>query len=369
MDVIDFDRSRSVEIKDKLLSTIKSIRDRSNRNAKASELDVLELQTDNLFNLCNSLFLIIEQNSTNAKSNEKLDKILKAIENPTQKAPFSSLFDKKLPNKAEAIKADQKDIKQTVILSPKDDTNIKPEALEMMLKTQIHTHKTNAKIIKINRNRKNVRILCDNIDEANKLTSQLTSDENIFNKANIFISKKRNPSIVIKNIDGSYDDTNLIKDLQNYNDLLSKNNDDYSILFNINKSYGCKDIVLRVSPENYQTIKKMDFKVFIPGQRCNVQNKILFTQCQNCFFFGHKTKECKRPTICYTCGLVKKKNQDGSVTHTCSGMINCVNCDHYNANSKNKDFRNTEHYPNRVGCPHYDINIERIINNTQYQPL
>ena len=344
---------------DKFASILNDVNKRSNRSLKVDELKALSNIKDVLMKSIHAISNPVE--STNNLTN-KLDKILELIDKPTNQN-FPALPAHNSP----PIYAQTPTIKplETVIIHPKKDQPqpIVAETIHELIKKHIYSKKPKVKIVKINKNKSNVTIKCQNIEEAEKLTKQLSNDPTLNQQTNIFISKKQNPSIVIKNVDKFYDDSLVIQDIIQYNEL-SSSVEDYRVLFNINRN-NSKEIVLRVAPNVFQKIKTNNFKIFLPGQLCVVSPKILTNQCQNCFMFGHKTKECRRENICYICSLPKTKNADGTITHDCSKTQKCVNCKHHNEKNPHHK-KETNHFPNKEGCPYYDLNIRKIQENTNY---
>lgn len=335
-----------------LKNTINVITSRSNRYASAENLKSISDATEFLEKFVISIF----DESTNHSQSLKLNKIINLLEKPEFPA---------LCQTPTVMSTTVKNQRQEIIIHPQKTVNndLNSEAILSVVKTQFLTKTTKAKVVKVKKNRTNVSIVCENSDEANKLIGDLSNVDILKSKAKIFAITKQNPSIIIKDIDKMYDDSNLIDDIIEMNQNMSSSKDDYKILFNINKNYGTKDIVLRVSPQVFKSIEKNNYKVFIPGQLCHVTKKILTNQCQNCFIFGHKTKECKKTPICFTCGESKISNSN--TPHVCSKIKKCVNCHFYNCKNTTNQ-KPTDHFPNRKGCSYYDMNVQKIENNINY---
>ena len=334
-------------------STIKTISSRSNRYAAAADLSTINDAIENLENCLNS-FGDTFQNAQNSK----LDKIITLIENPS----FPSLPTTNISNPTQEAKPN---LKQEIIIHPQkiDGNDLNADGIFQIIKNQIHTKKTKAKIVKIKKNRTNVSVICENSSQANTLIEDLSTNETIKSKATSFKITKQDPTIVIKDIDNVYDDTNLIDDIIEYNPSIDNNKDNYKMLFNINKKQGTKDVVLRVSPTVFKSVEMNNFKLFIPGQLCYVAKKILTRQCQNCFIFGHKTKDCKKTPVCYICGENKISND--KTEHVCYKVQKCANCHFHNGKNPNNQ-KPTNHFPNRKGCSYFEFQTQKVENNTNY---
>lgn len=339
---------------------IDAVRKRTNRSAKAEELNAVTDLNERMLRAFSTMVQVIQNNDTE----DKLDKIINIMENANSNPEFPPLPHSNTPPGYAQIRAPKHT--ETVIIHPKKDQPdmISASTIHEMIKIHVYSNKSKVKIDKINKNKTNVTIKCHDLDEASKLVQELSNDSTLNQKANIFVSKKQNPSIVIRNVDKFYDDTNIIDDIMSYNNNFSQSGDDYRVLFNINRQHS-KDIVLRVSPSVYKQIQNNSFRVYLPGQLCFANTKLLYRQCQNCFMFGHKSQDCRRDCICYTCGGIKTKNPDGSFNHTCSNIQKCVNCHHHNTKNPNNQ-KTTNHFPNRSGCSYFDYNVKKAQENVNY---
>lgn len=329
---------------------------KSNRNMTKDELGNIVRAKDNMMK---TFLTVIQQTvASNESANTKLDQILSMVQKPDfPSLPHSAVT----PTYAQS--STTRPAGEVVIIHPKKESNTTPisaEHIHEIIRSQIYSKKSKVKVIKINKNKSNATIVCNNKSDAENLINELSKEPTLSSKTNIFISKKQNPAITIRNIDKFYDDTNLIEDIMSYNPTLSQNVEDYKILFNINHQ-STKDIVIRIEPSIFKQLHQLKFQVYIPGQLCYITLKTLINQCQNCYMFGHRTRNCNRQKMCLKCGTPKPEGTN----HTCSTTQCCVNCLHFN--SKNpSSIRDSNHLPNRPGCHYYDLNFKKAKDNVNY---
>lgn len=118
-------------------------------------------------------------------------------------------------------------------------------------------------------------------------------------------------------------------------------------LFDNNKRHTTRDMVIRVNTNTYRNIKDNGFLLGTGYQHLRVSDKVLVSQCQNCYRYDHR-KNCTLPKICRTCGQVDKD-------HICTGARACVNCPSH-----------APHLPNTTHCPIYANKITQLKRRILY---
>lgn len=346
---IDFDKS-STEFDE----TVQRIYDKANRYMKSEELDFLNNLKKTMSNLFHELFDLSTQPDNQSS---KLDKILSLIE-PKSDPNFPPLQPTNYAHPNSALKpTTTKSPKQTILVHPKKDKQIDAATIFEITRKHVYNKKTKSKIIKIQKNKSNVAIITEDPLEADAIVTELSKEPNL-SDTNIFIAKKLDPCIKIRDVSKFYDTTDLIQDLLDYNNF-SGETDNFRLLFCTERRSDFKDLIMRVSPSIYQQIKSHGFKLFLPGQQCSVDNKYFVKQCQKCYLFGHKSTECKRPPMCHVCGTESSNN------HKCSSVQQCVNCAYFNSKNPNS-VRPTDHKPNNKECPYFSRQLKKAISNTNY---
>lgn len=261
-----------------------------------------------------------------------------------QSKPFLSPPKTKLPEMA-------------IIVKPNNKSTI--SKIELEVKQVLRESTNNYKIVYV-KNTGNVIVIRALKSEVNaSLVDELKSKANIGPQCAVYLSKAKKPTVVIKNIRDVTDLKDIVSQISCKNDELKDLENEIEYLFpmkNRNRDSNTTSVALSVSPRVYQTIEKMDEHIFVYSQRLQVDtHKVFVRQCQKCFQYSHKTKDCKGNEICRSCG--KTKGPGHSCTTRC-----CINC-----NSSEKYKGHIDHFPNSDHCPIYKLKEERIREQTEYQ--
>ncbi|UYV62957.1 hypothetical protein LAZ67_2002616, partial [Cordylochernes scorpioides] len=245
----------------------------------------------------------------------------------------------------------------TLIATPANNESISDvsQAISRTIK-KIREDGGNIKINKIFNTRNAVVIKSPSRVELNALQEELGKSDELKAISKIYIPGKRDPTVVVKNVSKITDTTTFVKTICNMNPELRGMEDEIRMLFVMKSNTATQNIVLRLSPKAYQTIKKNNNTLYTDLERCHIQDKILVKQCQKCYQYNpnHKLKDCTNEKICNICGV--------HGTHSCSNVLSCHNC------SKHPIYRNkqTNHRVNGTDCPLYKTQVDRIIDRTQY---
>ncbi|UYV72275.1 K02A2.6-like [Cordylochernes scorpioides] len=166
----------------------------------------------------------------------------------------------------------------------------------------------------------NTRTSISDEKESNFLKDELCKSTQLTNICKTFIPTKRDPTIMVKNVSKITEVNSFEETICQMNDELKDMKSEIKVLFCTKSNTSTHNIVLRVSPRVYQTIKKLNNKIYTDCERCVVVDRFLVKQCQKCLKFNptHKTAECPNTPICRTCGV--------QGVHDCSGIPKCFNC-------------------------------------------
>ncbi|UYV71447.1 hypothetical protein LAZ67_8003251 [Cordylochernes scorpioides] len=245
---------------------------------------------------------------------------------------------------------------KTLIISANNNLNVSGIHQLVSEKIKLLRQEGNkAKITNIINTKNGTIIKSPNEEDIDQLLESFKNTDEINKISKVYKPKLRDPNILIKSVNKITDITNLPTILCNMNPELDNLQDHIKVLFPIKSNRQEQDILLRVSTQVYQILKKTG-KVYTDIQRCEVRDKILVSQCQNCFenYPKHRTNNCPNLKNCVKCG------QEGQ--HLCSGSIKCCNC------TKHPYFKNgnQDHKPNSKDCPIYAKQIEYTMQKTAY---
>ncbi|OTF83162.1 hypothetical protein BLA29_001551 [Euroglyphus maynei] len=297
---------------------------------------------------------------------ENMHDILKEIKegitinnnNRQQNIPSFAQIVQKIPN--HQSQAFNKQEERTIIIKP--NNNVAPQLIENKVKTILKNSNKKVKINKIFSKQTCVIIKTANNEQiSEELIDQINSHKDTKNVCSAYSPKLRDPTIVLKNVSTEIDLLNLTQQIVDCNEELTDLKNEIKFLFKMKHGdHTAKhmNIVLRVSPKVHHIITNtLNNKMYLDYQCCQVQTKLFVRQCQKCFKFNHKTQECRNHQFCKTCGQEKQNN------HICPNTLSCSNC-----KTSIKFKNNTAHSPNNEHCPIYKAQLEKLYEQTNFQP-
>lgn len=294
---------------------------------------------------------------------EKLDqKVETLMTQPSAAATQFPTFAQAASNNNNKNNIDKKIEENTIIIksNSKPDTNNLQNTVFDEIK-KMRTTKNNSKVNKIIRTKTGVIVKVPVEEDIDKLIEDFKKLDNINSKAQVFKAKPLDPTVILNRVSKMTDYASLPNTIALLNPELNNKQDEIRVISHSdrnrnNQNVSHTDVILRVSPDVYQIIKKSKH-IFIDYECVTWRDKIMVKQCQNCFTFNpdHKKQECKHARHCY-CGKVGE--------HQCDKSTKCVNC------SKHPNFANlpNNHKPNSSNCPLYKAQERHIIDKTCYKP-
>lgn len=249
---------------------------------------------------------------------------------------------------------------KTIIIKPSNEAP--PQIVENKIKNILKQAQNKIKINKIFSNQKCVIIKTPNDEQISEsLINQINSHETTKDECNAYAPKMRDPTILVKNVSCETDLDNLPKEIVECNEELADSIKEIDFCFEMkhgDRTAKHMNVVLRVSPRVYHIItSKLNNRIYLNYQCCQIQTKLFVRQCQKCFQFNHKSNDCKNQIKCKSCGEDKNNN------HSCQGNITCINC-----KNSVKHKNNTDHLPNTVQCPLYKLQLDRLYEQTKFLP-
>ena len=179
------------------------------------------------------------------------------------------------------------------------------------------------------------------------------------------IPKKKNPKLIIKNIDASVSNKEIVdcifkQNFQNQNAETLK--DDVKVVF-CTKEFKdhTKHAVIEVNSHWRKEILKLE-KIKIKWNNCYINDFISITRCYKCLGFNHLAKYCQSKNE--NCSKCAGQHQH---TNCPSEEIKCINCLKFNSKVKqtNKYYK-TDHSVWDKNCPCYLYQRSNLISKTDY---
>lgn len=254
-------------------------------------------------------------------------------------------------------KQQQNITESTIIISAKD--NHSPTDVVMNVNNGIkgfRDRNLKFKINKVIKSKRGTIIKLPKEENIDQLIEEFKKIDQINNSANIYVPTPRDPTIVLKSINKLTCLTDLPIILCSMNSQLSGFENKIKVLFAMKSNSSTHDVVLRVSPIVYETVKPLK-RLYTDFQVTEIRDKVLVRQCQNCYLFDHNSKNCSKPKVCNTCGKIGD--------HDCSLTVRCANC----VNHPKFKFLSLNHKPNNKECPIYLDQINKLIQRTCYHGL
>lgn len=174
-------------------------------------------------------------------------------------------------------------------------------------------------------------------------------------KLNIRKLQKRDPQIILFNIDPSYTSEDLKKSLLRQNECLDE--ESFTIDFNIPNKKNTNHWILSVHPDLFNYLDTAD--LYLDLHRLNYDEFLNIKQCTNCGLFGHTKKRCEQQhKTCLECG--------GEHGHRKPCRPRCINCK-YSNNNFNQNFPTEHKCTDRVNCPNWGRQIALLKKTIRYQ--
>ena len=303
--------------------------------------------------------LLHEQETNNFNSPNESIELLKEIKNKldSPNVPYNRVISSpslKIPTTKE------KEI--SLFISTKNN-NTAPDQLTSEIYKQIQTfreHKPQLKVNKIIKYNKGNIVKLPKSEDLDELISFFKTQDKITKDYNVYIPKPRDPTIVLKRVNKLTSAKDIPKIISSINDSLKNCENEIKVLFEIGSFSQSRDIVLRVSPNVYQTLSNQKY-IYTDMEAIQFQHRVFVKQCKFCFQFNtHKSNDCpiKNNPICVDCGL--------SGPHNCTKINKCINCTNYHKHNLNS--HNCLHKPNNNDCPLFKIQYDRILEQTAFSP-
>nr|XP_027200162.1 uncharacterized protein LOC113794256 [Dermatophagoides pteronyssinus] len=312
-------------------------------------LDLYLSMTDQLKSQIDNYRLLI--NDTQTDNNEKLQKILDKLEStPANEKPTPYNVVAQNPPKINY---------KTVLVKPKNNLLNPPQTKEAICNS---IPACDIKCNQISINKTNVAFKFSNENSKNKFLKSVSENPDLNTAMEAYEPTPKCPTIKLKNIDYSTNESDIINQLIMQNDMQDLKNH-IKLLFTIKKRHYF-DAILCVSPHVYDLLFQRT--LFIGWSACIAEQTFLLGHCSNCLSFQHRTKDCpnKSSKKCKNCGIsfstTRINNQQSEfITHI-------KNCSHFNCCHCAEKNLPAEHPALTDLCPLYCNKIKQTWDRTCY---
>ncbi|XP_027200250.2 uncharacterized protein LOC113794333 [Dermatophagoides pteronyssinus] len=251
-------------------------------------------------------------------------------------------------------------INKTVLVKPKNNLLTPPQAKDAICNA-IPTGDIKCNQISINKSNVAYKFSCEN--SKNKFINLIKSNESLNLSLEAYEPTPKCPTIILKNLDYSTNESDIINNLVIQNDLQDFDHH-MKLLFTIKKRF-YYDAVLCVSPHIYDSLTQRT--LFIGWTAVNAQNMFLLGHCSKCLSFQHRTndcsnhlKKCKNCSLSFSNARVNNKHSEFSLHIRNCSTLKCCHCQDKNMIS--------DHAALSENCPFYRQKIQFVWEKTCYDP-
>lgn len=246
-----------------------------------------------------------------------------------------------------------------VIVSTVDEKSV-PEDIKRILKAKIDPSCKSIGVKNIKNFSEN-KILVECISEKDKIKFQEEIKECVELKSSNF--KKKNPTILVKNVPNEISDNELLQVIKNQNTDVAINEENWNqtkIRFTLKKFHNTRHVVIEMNANVRKNCTKIGF-FKIMWKICKIEDFLVVNRCFSCLGYGHKAIDCKNKVACFKCANDHKSSE-------CKEELqNCINCIRYNNKTKVLSKKvNTNHKPFSDICPTHTYMKKRAASNINY---
>ncbi|KAJ6215673.1 hypothetical protein RDWZM_010173 [Blomia tropicalis] len=265
------------------------------------------------------------------------------------------------PSFSEAVQKPVKVSTKTLLVKAKEGNNITPKELKQVLCNAISPINIKCSEIKINRTNLAYQFFSEKAME--NFSNEIKNNPNLQNIITAYEPAPKCPNIILKNIDYSTPETDIIKLIIQQNEDLDIHESNLKVLFTIKKAH-YYDAIICVSPNIFHNINN---KIISVGWTASqAEETFLIGNCGKCLSFNHRTKDC---TIsgkkCKKCNGIfstkpngNQKSDFANHIHNCS-QKKCFNCIESKQKEHNHEALSSE-------CPIYNKRLSSIKNKICY---
>lgn len=263
-------------------------------------------------------------------------------------------------------------LEKTAVLIKAKVANLSPAQVKTMICNSLNPSEFNPLGMIVSKF--NVAVELRKETDAKKLIDLIRGHENLRDSVEAWVPNPRCPNIIVRNVDYTTTETDLIDTIINRNNLDIPANG-LKVLYTIKRKF-YYDAVICTSPDAFDVLKSLDTPILTGWTGSWFEETILTGHCGRCFSLSHRTKDCsmnKDKKKCHHCLNVFSTNRSGNVQSPFNLHIRncnssnlapkCTNCCSHDRYSNAAD-----HYSISSDCPLYRARYQSVINLTCYDP-
>lgn len=249
--------------------------------------------------------------------------------------------------------------KHVVVIIPTAETT--SNELGKKIKSKVNTTELNIQINNVRNISKNgILVECNNSNDCEKLKKKINDE--LVNVARASIPEKRNPRMIIYNLEHLIEEEEFIRQLIEKNpELIAESEevkDEIKFKFFTNVKNNTKHGVIECTPRIRNVIIKTR-NIYTEWSRHNVADFISIIQCYNCFKFGHIASKCNSERVCPECS-------DKHVGICEKAVKCCKNCKIFNSHVDQNNQTNANHSALDKNCQKYKKIRAQVISRINY---
>lgn len=290
------------------------------------------------------------------KIDEKINKISECsstTQNTTPTIPTYSQIASQSPS-----------LQKFVILAKAKVPNLSPAQVKTTICNSLNPNDFNP--LSITANRTNVAIELSSANGARRLLELIREHDILKDSVEAYEPSPRCPNVIVRNIDYSTTETDLIGVIISRNNLeIEKGH--AKVLFTIKRRF-YYDAVICLSPHAYHILKDMKTPILTGWTGSMFEETVLTGHCSKCFSLSHRSKECtmsREKKKCEHClgeySTTRTGNSDSPYfihTRQCNSNNSrpkCTNCC-----SHSRFLNNADHYSLSPECPLYRARYQSV---------
>lgn len=304
-------------------------------------------------------------NSMVQTSMEKIEEKINMINNitPTQtKATYGSV----------AGRPPKPNLERIAVLIKAKVANLSPFQIKTMICNSLNPTEFNPLSIIVNRS--NVAVEVKNESDAKKLIKLINDHDNLKDSLDSYVPNPRCPNIIVRNVDYTTAEIDLIDTIINRNNLdISANG--LRVLYTIKRKF-YYDAVICTSPDAFDVLKSMEVPILTGWTGSWFEETVLTGHCGRCFSLSHRTKDCAmNPNTkkCHHCLEDFSTSRSGNAQSpfnlhikNCNSSTSTPKCT--NCSSHDRHTAVADHYSISPDCPLYRARYQSVVRLTCYDP-
>ena len=261
-----------------------------------------------------------------------------------------------LPSVADEVK--QNSLNCGLVVSSEEHSS---EDIKKIIKLQINPVENKLGVINMkNIGNSKVLVQCPSESDLKVLQTEI-QDKSPQLKATPF--KRKNPTIIIKNVPNEIKDDEILDVILNQNPdiIVGTEWKNSRIRFTLRKFQNTRHLIVEMHPDIRKSIL-VQSRLKIAWSMCVVEDFIVINRCFKCLGYNHRAGDCTNRLACYFCS-----HEHESKNCPQKNVKVCINCVRRNQKIKDEGKKlNTRHSPFSENCSCHNFIRSQNISRTNY---